>query len=366
MGNTVIIYLLGTLLLFIIITLNINRGLSGQSESSYNYYGEIQTRNIGNSMVAMLVSQVSDDTNYRVLNKQNKTLLFGQAAYSVRDTFVSPDSLIKISVTASYMNQTKNIIVLLDKPKSQLPGAFKFSLISGGNMSLSGGTNFSPSDPTKNVNLKTNSAFSIGNNNMVRGFVGYGTTFSGNENKIQPNDNPENLPVRAVSPNVEIPTFNPDNFKSTATQVYNGDYHLGSSINTGTKSNPSIIYVGGNLSISSGAELRGFIIFIVVGTIVINGGAQFINTDPLVSNFAFYSVGNISVSGNATVYGQMLSRGSITFSGNSNLYGTAAAAGTMSFTGGTSVEVAAAKELTDPLWGAKTSSRPFVPRHYYE
>ena len=73
MGNTVIIYVLGTLLLFIIITLNINRGLSGQSESSYNYYGEIQTRNIGNSMVAMLVSQVSDDTNYRVLNKQNFT-----------------------------------------------------------------------------------------------------------------------------------------------------------------------------------------------------------------------------------------------------------------------------------------------------
>lgn len=366
MGKTVLIYLMGSMLLFLIINLNLNRTLAHQSESSYNYYSELQARNIGNSMVAMLISRIADSTKFRATSAVTKTLFSGLATYTVKDTFVVPDSLIKISVTAVYLNQMKKMVSLIPRPSSELPGAFNFSLISGGNMSLSGGTSFSANDPTKNVNLKTNSAFSIGNNNLVRGFVGYGSTFSGDLNKIQPVSNPNNLPKAAVSPNIPIPPFNPDDYKPIATQVYNGSYALGSSINLGTKSHPSIIYVGGDLSISAGAQIQGFIIFVVKGIITIEGKAKFINTDPSVSNFAFYSVGNIAVAGGATVYGQMLSRGNISFSGNSNLYGTAAAAGTMTFSGGVSTEVPAAKELTDPIWGAQGSTRPLISKYYYE
>ncbi len=366
MGQSILIYIMGTLLLFLIVNMNLNRQLSDQSASSYNYYEELQTRNIGNSMVAMLISQISDSTNFRVTSAQTKTLFSGQATYTVRDTFMMPDSLIKISVSSAYMNQIKKMIVLIPKPSNTLPGVFQFSLISGGDMSLSGGTYFRSNNPNQNVNLKTNSRFSIGNNNLVKGFVGYGSSFSGDENKIQPVSNPNNLPVTAQSPNVDIPTFNPDDYKSEATQVYNGNYSIGNSINLGTKQNPSIIYVGGDLSISSGAQISGFIVFVVKGTISVQGNASFINTDPTVSNFAFYSVGNISIAGGATMYGQMLSLGNISFTGNSNLYGTAAAKGTMSFSGGTSTEVPAAKELTDPLWGAQGSIRPLVAKHYYE
>jgi len=360
-----LIYIIGTLLLFLVVILNLNNLLFNQSTSSLNYYEALQARNIGNSMIAMLTSRISDSSNYRQTTVQTQNLFSGQAQYYVRDTIVSPDSLIKISVTASYMGQTNNMISILPRSISVLPPAFAYVLFSGGNMSISGNTQVSAN--SGNANVQTNSSFSInGNSTHIGGFVGYGTSISGKTQNIVPFSNPGNLSAYSQTAPVTIPTFNPDNYKSIATQVYTGDFSVPSTYNLGTLTNPAIVYVGGNLTMSS-CTVSGNIIFLVKGTITMSGGCTFVNTSTTNSNFAYYAVGDITASGGSKMYGQMLSLGNISITGGSSLAGTAAAAGTFTISGGNDIYVPASTALTNTIWNNSQSlGRPLVAKYYYE
>ncbi|HRI46611.1 MAG TPA: hypothetical protein PK559_05850 [Ignavibacteriaceae bacterium] len=367
MGNQVLIFVMGTLFTFLIVNSNLNRQLTDQFGASMNYYEEIQARNIGNSMVALLSASIADDPNYRVEQYASRNLFNGTTYYTARDTVIAGDSLISLNVTAHYMQQSKSMNVILIKPRpSMLPPIFGHTLVSGGNMSLSGNTTISSS--AGNVSLITNQGISLsGAGTRVRGFVGYGTTISGQTaTNIQPVSNPDGLPPASLISPLTIPTIIPSNFIGAATQVYAGDYSLASSITLGSVTDPAIIYVGGNLSVGSGARIGGSIIFLVNGTISINGNAAFVNTSTGSSDFAFYSGGNINVSGGATVYAQLFSMGNISFTGNSSIVGNAVARGTISLSGGSNINMPASAHLTDPIWGSPPTTRQLSIRSYYE
>ena len=367
MGSYTLMYITGTLLIFLIIVLSVNRLLSDQSTSSFNYYESLQARNIGNSMVAMLTSRIADSSSYRATTVQSQNLFSGQALYYVRDTVVAPDSLIKISVTASYMGQTNNMIVLLPRNMNALPPAFAYPLFSGGNMTISGGATISASNA--NANAMTNGSFTIKGNSHLNGFAGYGTTISVTGGaSITPYSNPGNLPVSSIIPPITIPTFNPDNYKSIATQVYAGDYSIGyQGLTLGTKTAPAIIYVGGNLSFAGGAIISGSIIFVVKGTIQVGSGASFSPYDHTTSYFGLYSVGDITINGGTVIYAQILSEGNLSISNGSSVAGSAAAQGTLTVSGGSDVSIPASLALTSSIFSnPQTSGRPLTAKSYYE
>jgi hypothetical protein len=265
------------------------------------------------------------------------------------------------------MNQTKNMIALLPKNSNTLPPAFQYNLFSGGSMTIAGGSNVSNS--TGNANVMTNGIFTIKGNSHVNGFVGYGNSISiSGGASITPFSNPQSLPVSSKIPPIAIPTFNPDSYKTIATQVYSGDYSIGyQGLALGSKTTPAIIYVGGNLSFSGGALISGSIIFVVKGTITVGNGASFSAYDHTTSYFGLYSVGNIIANGGTVIYAQMLSLANITFSNGTSIGGTAAAQGTMSISGGSNLYIPASLSLTNQLWSNSQSfSRPIIAKYYYE
>ncbi len=373
MGKTVILYVLGTLSIFVIINLNLSRQLIDQSTDSYNYFGETQTRNIGNTMVAMLVSKIADSTNYRATSVQSKSLFSGQAIYSVIDTVVAPDSMIKISVSATYFGQTKNMFSLLKKPGSGgpvPPPAFNYAVYSNGNLQLSGNAEIQSENDAWNANVHTNGNMQLSGNPEIEGFVTYVNQFqqSGNP-EIQPNQNPDNLPVTSQISQVPVPTFNPDDYMSIATQTYTGNFNKSSgTVTLGTAQNPAIIYVGGNLNWSGNVTVTGYGIIVVKGNSQMSGNVTFQTQDPNKSTFSLYTVGNIQMSGNSDMYGQYLSLANIQMSGNGELKGSLAAGGQVQMSGNGEVEyIPANASLTAPIFGnGQQSTRPLKPSLYYE
>src|SRR5690606_39662278 len=97
---------------------------------------------------------------------------------------------------------------------------------------------------------------------------------------------------------LDIPSFNPDDYKDVATQVYNTNKTFSGNISLGTKENPEIIYVGGDLKITG--NVSGYGVFIVKGNILINGNVTITSIDPTGNNLGLYSKGDINVNGNVT------------------------------------------------------------------
>lgn len=374
MGKTVLIYVLGTLSIFILLNANLTGTILDQSKSSYGYYAEVQARDIGNTMIEMLTSQLADSISFRVTSPASKSFFNGQVTYTVKDTVVSPDSLVKISVSATYFGQTKNMFSLVKKPGSGgpvPPPAFNYAVFSNGNLQLSGNADIQAENHAWNANVHTNGNMQLSGNPEIDGFVTYVNNFSQSGHpQIQPNQNPNHLPVTSQISPVQVPTFNPDNYISIAQQTYYGDFNLNGnqSVTLGTAQNPKIIYVGGNLNWSGNVTVTGYGIIVVKGNAQMSGNVTFQTQDPNKSTFSLYTVGNIQMSGNSDMYGQYLSLANIQMSGNGELKGTLAAGGQVQMSGNGEIEyVPANASLTSPIFGSgQQLARPFKSKNYYE
>lgn len=373
MGKTVLIYVLGTLSIFIIINMNLSGTILDQSQSSYGYYAEVQARDIGNTMIEMLTSQLADSISYRVTSPANQSFFGGQVTYTVKDTVVAPDSMVKIKVSATYFGQTKNMFSLLMKPGSGgpvPPPALSYAVYSNGDLQLSGNAEIQAEDHAWNANVHTNGNMQLSGNPEIDGFVTYANNLSQSGHpQIQPNLNPNNLPVTSQVSPVTVPTFNPDNYQGIATQTYAGNFNKsGGTVTLGTAQNPAIVYVGGNLNWSGNVTVTGYGIIVVKGNAQMSGNVNFQTHNDNLSTFALYTVGNIQMSGNSDMYGQYLSLANIQVSGNGELKGSLAAGGQVQMSGNGELEyIPANAALTAPIFGnGQQSARPFKSKFYYE
>ncbi len=371
MGKTVLIYVLGTLSIFVVINANLSNTILDQSKSSYGYYAEVQVRDIGNTMIEMLTSQLADSISYRVTQPASKSFFDGQVTYTMKDTVVAPDSMVKISVSATYFGQTKNMFSLLKKPGGAVPPpAFGYAVYSSGDLQLSGNAEIQSENPAWNANVHTNGNMQLSGNVEIDGFVTYVNQFQQSGNPvIQPNLNPNNLPVTSHVSSVPVPTFNPDDYQSIATQTFSGNFNKSSgTVTLGTAQNPAIVYVGGNLNWSGNVTVTGYGIIVVKGNSQMSGNVTFQTQDPNKSTFSLYTVGNIQMSGNSDMYGQYLSLANIQMSGNGTLHGSLAAGGQVQMSGNGEVEYRPANaSLTTPIFGSgQQSTRPFKATSYYE
>lgn len=372
MGKTVLIYVLGTLSIFVVINANLSNTILDQSTSSYGYYAEVQVRDIGNTMIEMLTSQLADSVSFRVTQPASKSFFDGQVTYTMKDTVVAPDSMVKISVSATYFGQTKNMFSLLKKPGGGPvpPPAFNYAVYSNGDLQLSGNAEIQSENDAWNANVHTNGNMQLSGNPEIEGFVTYVNNYSQSGHpEIQPNLNPNNLPVTSQVSSVPVPTFNPDDYQSIATQTYTGNFNKSSgTVTLGTAQNPAIVYVGGNLNWSGNVTVTGYGIIVVKGNSQMSGNVTFQTQDPNKSTFSLYTVGNIQMSGNSDMYGQYLSLANIQMSGNGELKGSLAAGGQVQLSGNGEIEyIPANAALTAPIFGnGQQSTRPFKPSSYYE
>lgn len=199
---------------------------------------------------------------------------------------------------------------------------------------------------TLNANMHTNgSLFINGNALTVKGFGTYvtsalATPASALQNAFQPYYNPTNDPVtQQVSP-IEMPTFDMAEFESkvdvdetaAGDVALSGTYDLG-----GTRDDPYVWRIEGNLTASGGTNIKGYVMFLVDGDVTLSGNVDasqgtYEGSDE--SNVAFYAAGPIELAGNARVYGQVFSESGVSFlHGTPRVYGSVATRGAATLSG---------------------------------
>jgi len=120
MSRFILIIVLSGFITYSIISLTQNRNVTQATENSVHNYSQTKVRNIANSTVQMLMSQVADDVEWRAPNPVTKNIFDGEATYTVTDTIFDGEDLIKFSVTSKINGQTKNIEVYA-KPMDPYP-----------------------------------------------------------------------------------------------------------------------------------------------------------------------------------------------------------------------------------------------------
>lgn len=141
MGKAVLIFVLGSVVLFTIINVNMSTRLGTSSENAINQFKETTAKNIANSVAEMLLSKIADSTAYRATSVQSMNNVFsvnGSAKYRVVDTTISSQSLVKIDVKSKYYQITSSATVYATS-SGYIPSSVK-GAISTNNPVSTGGT----------------------------------------------------------------------------------------------------------------------------------------------------------------------------------------------------------------------------------
>ncbi|MDQ7818563.1 MAG: hypothetical protein RDU14_16175 [Melioribacteraceae bacterium] len=157
MGKAIIIYVLGTLTIFLTLNTNVNQRISSSVNSVSENFSDVSARNIANSMAEMLIAEIGNNKNFRVSNWTLKSMFGGEAYYRVVDTVITADTLIKISIKANYFNLVKNVDVLGKSSVSGspgfLPGTVKAAISTNNNVQTLGNLVVDGRDHDINGNL---------------------------------------------------------------------------------------------------------------------------------------------------------------------------------------------------------------------
>jgi len=261
----------------------------------------------------------------------------GATTHTIELTYgLAPDA--EIAMDGNGVPEFFNYALLMDGP-----------LRVSGNMDVRGG-------PALNADVHTNSDISLGGGNFVGGFGSYVTTAESNPPRrltttFSPSVNPDNLPTIRQAPRVNVLLFNASDYSDLATRTFEGNLNVGGDHTFGPRERPEIWYVKGDLTVSSGARLDGYVIFLVQGDIKLTG--NFLTTGAVgnESSVGFYTSGSVEMSGTVEVSGQFLARHNLTFSGTSKLHGNVTVGGTVVWGGTPTVYYReASPALTTPLW----------------
>lgn len=381
MGKMLILLIAAAGIIFSIISLSINRSASSDVLVSVSEVSKIYAKNNSASGIEVAFRRLAVDSNWSGM--QNKGLKFGSVTVTVQNTtskyfngtsssLIGGKIITSIGSYNNYNDTVRAVLQLAQTNISTVPPFLTYSVASEENVSLGGNITISDDGNSSwNANIHTNKNFSMNGDCFIKGFVTYKGTATSNPSKrletnIVPNSNPSNLDNHSQKPaGVTIPTFNPDDFKSKATMVYNSDATLSGNQSLGSKSIPSITYIDGDLNISG--KFSGYGVFIVKGNVTISGNVTIDagTLNDMGNNIGIYATGDVNI--HATMRGQIMCNGSINVKANSQVYGGITAKGSVNFQGGADFFYRPATvELTKPFWPTTNgvTSAPKVISYY--
>ncbi len=172
-----------------------------------------------------------------------------------------------------------------------------------------------------NANVHTNGTMELGGKKLeILGFGSYSTSVIGKESALesfQPPYNPTGQDHLYETDPIDIPDFTDVDYanyldaygESIVDQSSVGDVEVGGLLDLGgTRDNPYVWHVDGNLRFTSDTVINGYVMFVVTGETsmsgdVLVGDSGF--TGGAESSVALYTNGNLNLSGNSTVNAQM-------------------------------------------------------------
>ncbi|GIV59105.1 MAG: hypothetical protein KatS3mg043_0194 [Rhodothermaceae bacterium] len=227
-----------------------------------------------------------------------------------------------------------------------LPAHMRYALLSHGTVRMNGNTAIEVYNgyPTVNADVHTNHDLVINAPNVnVEGFgtyVGNDNTKKGATAYFNPNYNPDGRPSAYQTPEaVDLPVFNAADMTSKVVvdRVSDNDVTLAGNYGYGgTREDPYVWHIKGNLSISGNTTLEGYMLFIVEGDIAISGTVQSVASGHTgdESSVAFYAGGSVSMLGTIDIWGQIFAGGDVTFvAGTPKFYGSISNRGASEFKG---------------------------------
>lgn len=388
MGRLILILLMGGGILFSVAVLNINRSNVDMLSSSVGEYQKKEAKDFAKSGVEFAIRYLSDDTTWTGGTKQ---LNNGSVAISISNTAsqypngpsANLTSARQITSTGICGGDSETIMAVIQLPtdnsaNTNNPPAFmKYAVNTGSNFMMNGNINVQDDGNSQwNADVHTNSDFSMNGNNTIKGFLSYGGKANSNPSSrlttnITPNQNPDNLPNYSKVDPISLPAFNPDTYKSQATTTYAGNETLSGNISLGSKNEPQIIYVGGDLTLNG--TVSGYGVFIVKGNIILNGNVTVSALDPNGSTLGLYTMGDLNANGNVSVYAQIYTGGNANFNGNCNIHGSISSVGAANLNGNVHVYYRPASgTLTSPFWqgdnsdnnNSNSNKRPAIVSYY--
>lgn len=313
-------------------------------------------------MIEILKTKLTSDTSYRVRDYNLGEILGGKVAYRLIDTVINSVRYVKANVIANYSGTIKNseaYFLINNLDSGGVPPFLRYAIVSGKNLSFNGGVTITNAGNNLNANVHVNGNFTMNGNNKIDGFLTYTGTASSNPpiallRRINPVSNPEHLPVHYQTSALKIPEFNPDEVRSKATQIYYGNKTYNGNITLGTKENPEVIYVSGDLIING--TVTGYGVFVAREKTIINGNVNLTNPDNLVSNIGIYSEDELIVNGNVNLNAQIFSNERVIFNGNVKVYGNVVSKESINMNGNVTVYYKpVGEELVSPVWSRSST-----------
>lgn len=363
MGRAVLLALLASILIFGIISIQVNRSSSEAGSSTSKYYRDLYARNIANSMIEILHLKLNIDTSFRVNDLTKEKLLGGDVLYRVIDTTINSQSLIKAYVHVNYEESIKSseaYFIVEKLGNNSLPPFLNYAVFSGENLQFNGGVNITNASNGLNANVHVNGNFSMNGNNKIDGFLTYTGMAWANPpqallTRITPISNPTNLPVHYRTQEITIPGFRPEEIKSRATEIYYGNKSFSGNITLGTIENPKIIYVSGDLTING--NVSGYGIFISTRKTIINGNVNITSPNSELSNIGIYSGDELIINGNVTINAQIFGNDDIKINGNCRIFGNVVSREEILMNGNVSIYYKPANVvLAKPVWPSSEGS----------
>ncbi len=387
MGRMLLILVLGGGMLFSVANLNINTSNVAMATNAYVEYQTAQAKDYARSGVEIGIKNLSIDTTYT--GTSSKQLTGGTVTITVQNTssqfYNGPNMSLSSARLITAVSQVGGVIdtirTVIQLPTASsnpiVPPFLNYALATGGSITMHGHVTIRDDDNSQwNANIHTNNNFHMDGNNRIKGFLTYVGNASSNpssrlDSNIDPNQNPNHLVSHSQGPAVTIPQFNPDTYKNKAGLTYTSNATLSGNITLGSKANPEIIYVNGDLNLNGNTTLTGYGIFIVKGNILVNGNVKIEEQDENGSNVGLYCTGDLNAKGKVSINAQILTGGNANLNGNVKVYGSITSAGVANFNGSGNITIyykPANAALTQPFWpqnnNSTTTTRPSIISYY--
>jgi hypothetical protein len=115
MSRLILFLVLAGFITYGIISVTQNENVTKATENSVQNYAQTKARNVANSTIQLLMSQVADNIDWRVNTWTTKPMFEGEVGYSVKDVVFDGAELVEFSATANVYGTYKNVTAFADK-----------------------------------------------------------------------------------------------------------------------------------------------------------------------------------------------------------------------------------------------------------
>lgn len=229
-------------------------------------------------------------------------------------------------ITGAPTGTTNKTLSLDALQATQVPPFMRYAMLSGLGMKVEKTLNVQHAfNPMANANLFANGDLEmLSSNSQVSGFAYYTQALKPSASVgtmvFHPAFNPTGEQVYQHQPGVDVPSFNPSQFKQYATQTFSGDLKLSGHYQLGTRDNPAVWYVTNDILTSGNVTFSGYGVLIAKNNIKLEHSVN--NDSQGETTLGFYAGSEIVFEGgNKQVAAQLFANSKVVIKSQTTLFG---------------------------------------------